>query len=101
MPKSPQANKPRIIDPDNVPETLCDGRFHVHPHGNMATLTFTMARPKTTDLFDGNIVIEEVVRSRITMTLDNFGALRDLLNLVIITGGDPMPPGGASSDTKH
>jgi hypothetical protein len=29
------------IDPDNVPEILCDGMFNVSVAGNLATLTFT------------------------------------------------------------
>jgi hypothetical protein len=99
MAQSPQ-QKP-VIDPDRVPETLRDGRFYIHPHGNIATLTFTHARPITSDLFNGTIINEEVVRVRITMPLNNFGALRDLLNNVIKSGDTPMPATGAGTDTKH
>jgi hypothetical protein len=49
----------------NVPETLCDGRFNIHPYGNLATLTLTQSRPRATDLFSGAINNEEVVRARI------------------------------------
>jgi len=69
-----------VLDPDSVQETLCDGRFHFYSHGNLATLTFTHNRPEPNDLFGGEINMEEIVRARITMTLANFVALRDLLN---------------------
>lgn len=95
------AKSPPVIDPDAVPETLCDGRFHIHPHGNLATITFTHARRNAADLFDGRGNLEEVVRARITMTLNNFVALRNLLNDVIKDGGCQIPAGGASSPTKH
>lgn len=90
-----------VIDPDSVAEALCDGRFHIHPHGNLATITFTHTRPIVGDLFDGRGNFEEVVRARITMTLNNFVALRNLLNDVIKDGGNQIPVGGASSPTKH
>jgi hypothetical protein len=80
---SNQTQKSPVVDPDNIQETLCDGRFHIHAHGNLATLTLTHARPKPADLFDGRLELEEVVRARITMTLDNFAALRDLLTRVL------------------
>src|SRR4051812_42944360 len=99
VPQQPQ--QPGVLDPDHVTETICDGRFHIHPHGNLATLTFTHGRPAAADLFAGRMNVEEVVRARITMPLGNFAALRDLLNRYIVTGDEPMPAAGASSDTKH
>lgn len=95
------ATPPPVVDPDAVPETLCDGRVNIHPHGNLATLTFTHTRPRSADLFSGRIDVEEVVRARITMTLDNFAALRNLLNDTIKDGGVQIPPSGAASPTKH
>ena len=88
-----------VVDPDHVPETLCDGRLHIHAHGPLATLTFTHARPRATDLFVGTINNEEVVRARITMTLNNFVALRDLLDRVIQSPDTPTPAAGGA--TKH
>lgn len=93
--------QPPVIDPDHVPEILCDGRFHIHPHGNLATLTFTTARPRAGDLFNGTINNEEIVRARITMTLDNFAALRDLLVSVIRTSESAVPAPPAGGTTHH
>lgn len=94
-----KSKEPSVIDPDHVPETLCDGRFYLHPHGNHVTLTLTQVRPSAADLFDGRIVNDEVVRARITMPLDNFVALRDLLTRVIQSPETPAPPSGGT--TKH
>jgi hypothetical protein len=96
-----QGTQPPIVDPDAVLETLCDGRFYIYRHGNLATLTFTHERPAATDLGSGKLNMEAVVRARITMSLDNFAALRKLLNEVIKDGGSQIPVGGASSSTKH
>jgi hypothetical protein len=92
-----QEQHSQVIDPDNVPETLCDGRFYIHPHGNLATLTFTHARLRAADLFGGRVNAEEVIRARITLTMDNLVALRDLLNNLVKVGPDQMPSSGASS----
>lgn len=91
---------PPVIDPDCVPETLCDGQFYIHPHGNLATLTFTHSRPVAAELFRGVIKPQPVVGARITMTLDNFAALRDLLNGAI-KSNEPMPTSGTAGATKH
>ena len=84
-------------DPDNVPETLCIGRFNLVVNNNgLATLIFTHARPKADALMDKNEMHEEhVVRARIVMTTSNLSALRDLINNVlkrvpaagVVTGG--------------
>jgi hypothetical protein len=34
-----QPEQPEVIDPDNVPEILCDGQFNVSVVGDLATLT--------------------------------------------------------------
>jgi hypothetical protein len=102
MAAQPQQNI-SVIDPDNVPETLCDGRFNIHPHGRLATLTFTCSRPDADDLFrDGTINAKEVVRARITMTIENMAALRDLLVRTIKTEKEATPATtGASGGTRH
>jgi hypothetical protein len=103
-PKSPKGvqQTPRTVDPDRIPETLCDGRFHIRQHNNYATLTFTHARPIISDLFDSNtLVFEEVVRARITMSLQNVAQLRDLLIRVIGPGAETTAVSASSLPTKH
>jgi hypothetical protein len=94
-----QPSQARVIDPDSIPEIICDGRFNVHVHGGAATLTFTHERPKPSNLFEGKLNYEAVVRARITMTLPNLIALRDLLARIIQSPETPAPPAGGS--TKH
>src|SRR4051794_1381403 len=101
QPRQQPARSPRVIDPDKIPETLCDGRFNIHVHGNLCTLTFTCARPDANDLFNGTINTSDVVRARITMTLDNIVALRDLLTRCIQTPDVPAEPAGAGGPTHH
>lgn len=88
-----------VVDPDSVPEALCDGRFYFHPHGGLGTLTFTTSRPTPGNLADGKVVTQNVVRARITMPLDNFAALREMLKQVIIPGAPPST--GGAGGTKH
>ena len=80
-----QPTQPPAADPDNVPETLCCGRFNLSfLAGSLATLTFTHPRPKAGPLLDTNQIHEEsVVRARIVMHLDNLLALRNFLNEAI------------------
>jgi hypothetical protein len=92
---------PTVTDPDHVPELICHGRFNFHAHGNMGTLTFTHSRPDVSDLFDGTIKNTEVVRARITMTLDNMAALRDLLTRIIQTPSGSTTAAGAADNTRH
>jgi hypothetical protein len=95
-----QPPQPPVIDPDNIPETLCDGQFFVSVGGNLATLTFTHARPDPTSMFrDGTYKTQAVVRARVVMTLGNLVALRDLLNRIIQAPDAPAPPAGGS--TRH
>ncbi len=72
------------IDPDNVAETICLGKFNIQLGGPYATLLFTHPRARVGPLVDeGKLVIESVVRARIVMSIDNLVALRDLLNNVL------------------
>lgn len=93
---------PPVSDPDNVPEILCDGRFYLHPHGNLATITFTHSRPSPEKLFaNGTLEPTDIVRARITLTIPNLIALRALLNEIIKEGPTPMPAGGGTPPTQH
>ncbi len=85
------------VDPDNVPETLCIGKFNITFSGALATLTFTHARPKVGALIDTGVTeLESVVRARIVTTTDNMIALRDVLVNVLehATDQPPAPSGG-------
>lgn len=78
---------PKVADPDKVVETLCDGPFYFHTHGEMATLTLSHNRPKASQMFEQHDVqIESIVRARITMTMDNWVSLRDLLGRLVREG---------------
>jgi hypothetical protein len=97
MPDQPK--QPTVIDPDNVPETLCDGQFNVTMTGPYAILTFTHTRPDVTIMFrDGLIDAKSIVRARIVTPMNNLVALRDLLNRIIQDPGTPVPPAGG---TQH
>ena len=78
-------NEPPGVDPDNVPETLCIGKFNVmFGPGPLATLTFTHVRNKAGPLIDkGKVEQESVVRARIVTVAENMVALRDLLNAML------------------
>jgi len=92
------ANQPEqleVIDPDNVPEILCDGQFNVSVVGGLATLTFTHVRPELAALFRD----ARIVRARIVVTTSNLAALCDLLNRVIQAPDTPVPPAGGP--TRH
>jgi hypothetical protein len=82
------------IDPDNVPETLCDGRFYLTWSGRLGTLTFTCVRPKADVLFDqGKVNNVGIVRARIVMSIENLVALRDMLtaSIKVQPGAEPSP----------
>ncbi len=74
-----------VVDPDNVPETICLGKFNVTigPRG-ISTMTFTHCRSKAGALLEkSEISNESVVRARIVTSTENLIALRDILtNLV-------------------
>lgn len=94
-----QTQQRLIIDPDCVPETLCDGQFNIFVAGPLATLTFTQMRPEAAGLLkDGTIDLKAVVRARVVLTTNNLVALRDLLSQVIQRPGARVPPAG---DTRH
>jgi hypothetical protein len=94
-----ESQQPPATDPDNVPETLCIGRFSLSPGpGPLVTLTFTNVRNKVGPLIDQNtMVAESVVRARIVTTADNLVALRDLLidNIKDDPGAAPASGGGS------
>lgn len=96
MNKQPQDAS--ATDPDDVPETLCIGKFNVLL-GPLSTITFTHSRPKARQLIDNGVVeYESVVRARVVTTYDNMVALRDLLDQLIksadVTPGPPSTGGG-------
>jgi hypothetical protein len=71
-----ETKKPPVVDPDHVPETICDGVFNVHANNHFSTLTFTHVRAKA----DHTMEFESVVRARIVITNENLIALRNTLN---------------------
>jgi len=77
--------EPPGVDPYNVPETLCIGKFNLSVGASsLVTLTFTHIRNKTGPMLDeAKVVQESVVRARIVTTMENMIAMRDLLNKVI------------------
>ena len=91
------------IDPDNVPEIICDGGFNVHWAGGRATITFTHNRPRTKPLLeDGQVEFDAVVRARIATSFDNILALRDLLNRMFPEGQSvDAPVGGSAGGSVH
>lgn len=93
--------EPSAADPDNVPETLCVGRFNLAYSGPLATLTFTHVRCKAGPLIDeGRSEAESIVRARIVTTIENLRALRDLLNQATAILGEGAKPGSASSGAR-
>ena len=94
---------PPVIDPDNVPETLCDGQFNLSVLGQIAILTFTHLRPDATQMFaKTTIVPTAVVRARIAFNLKNLVALRDFLNTHVQTTPTGIRPTSATGGaTKH
>jgi hypothetical protein len=95
-----QAQQFETIDPYNVPETLCIGRFNIAITGAFATLTFTHERPDPSALLgEGRIDAKAIVRARIVTTVDNLHALRDLLVNLTQSSVTPAPATGGS--TRH
>lgn len=91
MATQPQPVEPTTIDPDNVPEILCEGRYNVHALGQIAVITFAHFRPDAHALLDdGKVQHTAVVRARIAMSLSSLVLLRDLLNRTI---QENPPPG--------
>jgi hypothetical protein len=72
---------PPVVDPDSVPETLCDGPFNIQWGGNRGIITFTHPRAKAGPLFaKGEVDYELVVRARVATSVNALVNLRDLLN---------------------
>src|SRR6266404_5073476 len=95
-----QSQQIETIDPYNVPETICIGRFNIAITGAFATLTFTHERPDPTALLaEGRIDVKAIVRARIVTTVDNLHALRDLLVNLTQSSVTPAPATGGS--TRH
>ena len=105
MAQTPQKPQPQVQDPDNVPETLCDGHFNLLFSGRLATLTFTHLRPEVAQMFGGTVNQTAIVRARIVLTVQNLLALRDFLHnkvQVSETSQGPAPaPATGGSPTKH
>jgi hypothetical protein len=96
-----ESKYPPATDPDNVPETICDGVFNVAVLGQLATLTFTHVRADPSVLLtDGTLAVKSVVRARIVITVSNLVALRDLLNKAIQEPSSAVPPTGGIA-TRH
>ena len=94
-----EPTQPPVIDPDNVPETLCDGQINVAVAGPFATLTFAHVRPDVGVMFrDGRSDPKSIVRIRIIIPMNNLIALRDLLNRLI---QDPSTQVPATGSTRH
>jgi hypothetical protein len=105
MPPTPQQDVQHapVIDPDNVPEILCDGQFNLAIAGHLAMLTFTHARPDATQMFaNGTLVSTAIVQARIVITMENLIALRDFLNTRVqsIEAARQTAPATGGS-TKH
>jgi hypothetical protein len=100
-----QPQQLEVIDPDNVPETLCEGMFNVSFAGPLAVITFTHMRPEPGQLFAGTVNPKLIVRSRIVTSVPNLVSLRDLLNRIIETvsvpPAAPTPAPATGGPTRH
>jgi hypothetical protein len=50
---SDQPQQPDVIDPDNIPETICDGAFNLSFVGPNAVITFTYASRRGATIHPG------------------------------------------------
>jgi hypothetical protein len=92
---------PRTVDPDRIPETVCDGPFNVLYSSGRATLTFTHTRPQTGPLLEqGEIMNENVVRARIVFSMENLVSLRDVLNSMLPSNASTDHAAASSGGTK-
>ncbi len=88
---------PPVIDPDNVPETLCHGQFQISMAGPLTTITFTHNRLNVSESFATGEMNDAcaVVRARIVI---NSAQLEDLRNIIDQTIQklselqEPLPP---------
>src|SRR5262245_21514815 len=103
-PKPKQKRTPSVIDPDLIPETLCQGPFQLHHiAGDIAVITFTHTRPQSDPLFETGIAENEfVVRARLAMNNANLRALRDFLNKRVknVESAAAIPSSGGASATQ-
>jgi hypothetical protein len=79
-------NNIRVVDPDAVPETLVAGPFNCSVTGDLATLTFTHARPIAEKLFAGPVAemsLEAVIRARLVMPVEGLQNLRDSIDALL------------------
>jgi hypothetical protein len=96
-----EMSEPVSVDPYNVPEILCAGKFNVSSSSaGFITFTFTHPRPKVGPLLDAQRVEDEnVVRARIVTTIDNAIALRDILESMI-KSQHPRPEATRAGSSK-
>ncbi|AZO82154.1 hypothetical protein B5U98_18200 [Bosea sp. Tri-39] len=76
----------RVVDPDNIPETVVAGPFNCSLTGELATLTFIHGRPIAEKMLAGptaEISIEAVVRARLVMPVEGLRNLRDSLHQLL------------------
>ncbi|AZO82129.1 MULTISPECIES: hypothetical protein [unclassified Bosea (in: a-proteobacteria)] len=79
-------SQPRIVDPDDVPETFVQGPFSCTVTGHFATLTFTHERPVAEKLLAGpsaGLSLEAVVRARLIMPVEGLKSLRDSIDQLL------------------
>lgn len=96
------SQQPTVIDPDNIPETPCIGKFHVQILHPIATLTFCHERPKADRLLNANqIEMENIVRARIVMTVNGLHALRNVLDELLKDMPQSGPVPAARSTTLN
>ena len=99
QPRQPQ--QPPAVDPNNVPETLCNGMFNLTWQRDLGILTFTHPRPQVGPLFaNGTLTDEYIVRARIVMNSANITALRDFLSKKVKSSADG-PSSGSGGETQH
>jgi hypothetical protein len=102
MADQPQPQMPPVIDPDNIPETLCDGQFNIVVTGPLATFTFTHWRSDAPQLFAGTMTPSAVVRARIVIPVQSLISLRETLNSLIQPANASVNPTPATGGpTKH
>ncbi|KRE15668.1 hypothetical protein ASE66_12545 [Bosea sp. Root483D1] len=77
----------RVVDPDNIPETVVAGPFNCSVTGEFATLTFTHGRPVAEKMLSGStaqLSIEAVVRARLVMPVEGLRNLLDSLDQLLM-----------------
>jgi hypothetical protein len=83
-PVQAQPQIPPVIDPDNVPETLCFGPFNFAITGPVTVITFTQNRPDAAPIFsNGTLNVRAVVRARLAIATPDLTALRNSIDQLI------------------